>query len=242
MLRIGICDDSRSAIAECRRHLEQFLRTKISHYMIREYEDPTELLQSLQEGREELDVLFLDVCMEGKNGIEVAREINSMQKNMQIVFLSNYVEYCTDVYDVEHFYFVLKVHLEQYLEKIIERVLKEKQSSAKKYIALNHPGKKVVIPVQEIWYLERSKRVTFIHRGQITEKDGRNLKNLLEEIQTPCFIRCHNSYAVNLRYVKEFGRSEFVLRDDTKIPISRRYLSQVRMDFAMWIGGKWDEP
>ena len=46
-------------------------------------------------------------------GIDAAKQINLIQPSAQIIFISSYLEYFSDVYETEHLYFVLKSQMAQ---------------------------------------------------------------------------------------------------------------------------------
>ncbi|MCI8321872.1 MAG: LytTR family transcriptional regulator, partial [Dorea sp.] len=48
------------------------------------------------------------------------------------------------------------------------------------------------------------------------------------------FVRCHNSFIVNFMAVREFTRTDFVLNDESIIPISRYKLNETRERFFVW--------
>lgn len=93
----------------------------------------------------------------------------------------------------------------------------------------------MLLEVRDLLYVERDKRVSTLvnTRGEeiISSLD---LSVLQEIIGWDEFIRCHNSYLVNMNYIREFRRNEFLLKGDLKIPISRRYLEEVRRRLNQW--------
>ena len=48
------------------------------------------------------------------------------------------------------------------------------------------------------------------------------------------FVRCHNSYIVYMPAVRELGKGCFILKNGTKIMISRSHMKRVKMAFMRW--------
>ncbi|WP_208926636.1 LytTR family transcriptional regulator DNA-binding domain-containing protein [Desulfitobacterium hafniense] len=55
---------------------------------------------------------------------------------------------------------------------------------------------------------------------------------------SPPFSCCHNSYLVNLSYVKHLRRTEILLLDETSLPVNRAYWEITKISFAKFIGNK----
>lgn len=97
-------------------------------------------------------------------------------------------------------------------------------------------GRKIILLPMDIQYLEREKRSTLAVCVGETVRTSSGLTELQAQLGSDYFVRCHNSYIVNLNFVKEFCRNELILRNGKKVPISRRYLNDVRRAFARWLG------
>ena len=61
------------------------------------------------------DIIIMDIEMPKINGIRLAEYIREHNKRVRLIFLTNYINYATDVYDTEHTYFVLKKDAEEKL-------------------------------------------------------------------------------------------------------------------------------
>ena len=98
----------------------------------------------------------------------------------------------------------------------------------------------IVLEIKNLIYVERDKR-----NSTLVCNDGENIVTphdllvLQELVARDDFVRCHNSYMVNLNYVKELRRNEFVLKNGKEIPISRRYLEEVRRRLKLWVESVW---
>ena len=122
MIQIIICDDD-AAFAER-------LSAAISTILTRDSISAKILVCNSAEeiGRETLascDVAFLDVDFKGKNynGIDIARELRSLRNDAVIVFVTNYVEFAPEGYEVQAFRYLLKNELPQKLEASIGKII-----------------------------------------------------------------------------------------------------------------------
>ena len=111
-MKIAVCDDSRED-----RDTRQALLEACGHdFEIREYGSGAELYADMGYVRE-CGIVFLDINMEGMDGLEAAGRIKAECPKVHIVLVSAYVNYALDGYKVEASRFLLKDDLEQTLPK-----------------------------------------------------------------------------------------------------------------------------
>lgn len=226
---IGLCDDDDIWYLRWKKGLSAFLTGRGETARLLYFPDA----HSLLENEQEMDVLFLDICLEeGPDGIRLAECLKEKKIRCQIVYLTNYLTYAVDVYHTEHSYFVLKEQFEQRLEEVFEKLCTRRQQGLLCFSVLNRGD--LLLQPEEIHYLERERRTT-----KLVADAGiyyiRDKLEALEKILTgPQFLRCHNSYIVNLTYVREMCRGYFLLKDQTMIQISRSYTRPVKEQFLRW--------
>lgn len=109
---IGICDDDKIWYRRAEGLIEQYAEETGQEVALCYFPDTEALLA--YEGAP-LEVLFMDIELNGENGVKAALQVNAKWAHCQIVFLTNYLNYATDVYEAEHVMFVLK---EQFAERL----------------------------------------------------------------------------------------------------------------------------
>ena len=92
MLRIGICDDQIDARNTLRFQLEKVLYEE-SEQIVYEFSTGESAVRWLKKHPGEIDLLFLDVEMNGANGMEAARQIREFDKGICLVFVTGYTDY-----------------------------------------------------------------------------------------------------------------------------------------------------
>lgn len=231
MLSIAICDDD----ALHRQNTIEVLRRHAAAYepVIREFASPSALLTAIREERYAPRIAFLDIQME-ESGISLAQAINRSCPSCAVVFLTSYLTFATEVYEAEHVYLILKEQLEERVDAALARAL---QYQRREPLLVYHSGASCgAIPAREILYLERVLRQTRIKttKGEIWSKE--EPAKLLQGVVGERFVRCHQSYWVNLEKTKVWNKAEFSLEDGTRIPISRTYRSEAQKQFFKHLG------
>lgn len=236
MYLIGICEEDYEFRKWAKKLIEGMFQKKAKDYSVFEFASAKEVRDFYAKKACELDFFFLDTTMEGESVLPLAKKIKQMDVGCQIVFWSQSLSESSMVYEIEHSYHVEKKLLEEKLEHIYKCLLRKNREFSSKKLVLELKGKKQILNQSDIQYIERFKRTTNIY---LTNRDdviavSKKLDELLPEINPNCFVRCHNSYIVNLDYVSSYYRTKFVLADGTSIPISRRFYEEVKQGFYNW--------
>ena len=221
MIKIAVCDDEKNI----RSYLTSLIREKKAECEITEYTSADEYLSS---GLEH-DLLFLDIELEGSasgmDGMGVARQIRGMEQIRQpvIIFVTGYEKYVYDAFDVDAFQYLVKPVNEQKFAEVFSRAQDKILSEAeqkKKTLLIQYAGANRAIPLDNIYYMESQK-----HKIVLYTKDGKleyyaKIGELEEELQGH-FCRIHKGYLVNLSYVDEYSRTEIILTNGDKLPLSK---------------------
>lgn len=235
-MKIGICDDDKIWLKNAKRMIENYgkktgMETEIYCY------DSTEELNSWP--GPSLDVIFMDIVLEEETkkdvtGIDLAAQINAKWKDCQIVYLTNYLYYATEVYHTNHVFFMLKEQFEKRIGEIFGKVLHELAQSREKLVFSVIKGGEISLAPADILCFERSGRktnlVTVYGVYEIKEK----IAELVKQLPEVDFIRCHNSYIVYLPAVREMLSDLFVLNDGRQVMISRSYRRLAKEAFMRW--------
>ena len=166
------------------------------------------------------DILFLDVEMEpeGMNGIELAAKLRENDSSIQLVFVTGYMEYIADGYDVEALHYLLKPVTEEKLGSVLARALARVKAREKELFLQTTDGSVRVLN-SEIRYLEVQRNYVTIHAAEeYTVK--RTLGDLEKELDES-FFRTGRSFIVNLRFVRKITKTQVFLKDGAQVPLSR---------------------
>jgi len=189
------------------------------------------------------DVLFLDIEMPGRTGMEAAKTIMKQAKNHMplFVFTTAYDEYAMDAFDVEAVDYLLKPYDETRFRRAMNRIRtalanrKEAAETANKKpittvskLLIDDGERMVVVSPDSIYYAVPNKRLLEIHTEDKVIMSRMTLQELEDQLAGHMFFRAHRSYLVNLNHVLEItpwfnGTSNLTLKDpnSTKIPVSR---------------------
>ena len=211
MRKIAICDDSKLDRQLLKVVIQTYFENNEEEFKIFEYELGDNLLDDI-----EVELLFLDIIM---NGMKIARKLRDIQFKAPIIFLTAHADSAVESYEVYVAGYLLKPYDTNKLTLLLDEVL---QRSVQKRIAVKVKKQHRYLEINDIMYVESDKHVLNIHLKdsrviQTTEK----LSELEKTINSKRFIRCHQSYLVNMDYIKD-AKTDFILSNDIRIPIRAR--------------------
>ena len=218
-MRIGICDDNSEARVIVRRWLVR--RDDVLPQNIFDFTCGEAVLEFFRHAT--LDILILDCKMEGMDGIETARKIRLINSAIIIILLTDFDGYARFGYEVDIFGYILKRDFHEQAGKVIDKaVARIREADARTFTIKTGAGVHV-LKVSDILFIEahRRKKELRMINGQSLEFYGKieDAENMLKKYG---FIRPHNSYVVNSRYVRVFSTSSLRLAGyDAPIPVSR---------------------
>ncbi len=218
MYRFAVCDDNPADRAYVTELVEEW--NKGGGYMLRidSYSSAEAFLFAYEEDKT-MDVLLLDIEMGDMSGVELARRLRQEGAGLQIVFITGYMEYIAEGYDVEALHYLLKPVTKEKLNAVLNRAM-ERLRTRENAMTLSLPDGIVRLPLYEIRYLEVMKNYVTIHAAEEYSLK-RSLSELTMELDES-FFRIHRSYIVSLRAVKKVTRTEVHLKDGTVLPLSRK--------------------
>lgn len=211
MLHIAICDDNSLIVEHIKKQIKSILKEENIVY---EYTNPHEFEEKFKnEIGEKLDILIIDIVFFDTTGIDIVKRIQSDNEHVKIIYISGYAEYAEKIFETNPKYFLIKPITKKKLEKAINKSLEDlRNSKEKKELILGNENRMVRLVLQDILYFESNRRIINIHNME--EKNSIYMKlGELEEKLPYYFVRCHQSYIVNLKNVERMQNNSFILKN-----------------------------
>lgn len=227
MLRIAICDDN-AVDRECLRRLlrEVYACRNETLPKITEYAAGEALLFDLEECCECFDLLFLDIYMDGLSGMDAARRLRDMGCRIPLVFLTSTPDFAVESYEVRADGYLLKPPDREKLSGVLERALAARERPR---VSLRCGREHRYFYLDEILCAESRNSTVFLRMADGSET---SLKSKLDQIEAaladPRFLRCHQSFLVNMDYIADVD-GDFRLKNGVTVPVrvrSRREMSE----------------
>ena len=221
MIQIAICDDDFQVCSQLEDYIRRWKEGRRLEVEI--FNTGKEFEEALKERH--YDLIFLDIVMRDRNGIELGRFIREELGNdtSMIVYMSAYGdEYALDLFQFQPFHFIKKPIRPEDFQNIFYKACEKIEGDCRKSLNSNQAGPYYRIPLKDILYFEGDNRRVKIVTAGHTYHCYSTLENLFSKInmEQAGFMRLHKSYAVNLRYVATFSVRMVTLFDGSEFTVS----------------------
>lgn len=215
MWKIAVCDDKKREVEAIKREILAYGK----ECDIDCFYSGEELLSK----SESYDIIFLDIDMQGIDGIEAAKQIRERDKNVKIIYVTSYTDYVNYAFSVHAFAYLLKPVKREELHRQLQEAdsyYKEKRES--RTIRFTLKDGTTVKTLDEIYFMEYKER----HVSMKTA-DGEywligSISEVSERMEPYGFAVPHKSFCVNLSHVKNVkGYDVFMMNGDV-IPLSQK--------------------
>lgn len=219
---IAVCEDDRLIQKTICDLCDEILTASGTIHEITSFSSAEELEQFLEKQGQIFDLLVLDIQMGEKSGMEFARELRARKDRVSILFVTGYDGYLKEGYSVQPVQFLLKPVRRAELEEALMTDLELKHRM--KYALLQKGSRSLRIVLDDVLYAEANGN----HKIRIFQEKREDdfpvgLSELEQLLPADRFIRCHNSYLINLDHVIKYEKSSFYLEDNTRIPVGRKF-------------------
>lgn len=234
---LAICDDEISQIKNISDFLTRFSVKTDIEFLIERFSDGNELLKKYYNERSPFDVIFLDVEMPGRNGIEIAEEIRRIpDRNVLIAFITSYPEYMQDSFDVQASQYFTKPLSYELFEEKLTKMLGYINDLETNITVLSQKSGEIILYLDDIICIEANKNSNLIittHNEKIIIKG--KINDYEKKFVDKYFISIHRSCLANMRYIKRFNLDSLEFSNGKTVSVSRRRLPEIKEAFSKYM-------
>ena len=177
-----------------------------------------------------VDLLILDIQLPDVNGTIFAKAFREKFPSSTLVFCSGKQSPTPESFESEPYRYLLKAWSDEHMvEKLASIVAHIQAEKAEPFIHAGWYSTHLKLPASEIMYISRGRGCSRFYVSQKSPYYAYNdkilCKNSLSDLHALLhdyhFAYAHNSYLVNLKYVKSLTKTELTLSDGSILTISR---------------------
>lgn len=200
MLNFVICDDNLNILDRLKKMLDTiFCKNDFEAQVAFSSDNTEEVLNYISSNK--VDVAMLDINLKSnKTGIELAKEIRKINKNIYIIFTTGHLEYAMIAYKVKTFDYIAKPINYDRLEETIIRLFEDVTSVPKRYLKIDN--KNTLVDESEVQYIKRDGMKLVFHTNS-RDYDTYSSFNKFQDKLPENYIRCHKSYIANINQIKD---------------------------------------
>jgi DNA-binding LytR/AlgR family response regulator len=180
------------------------------------------------------DILFLDIYMEGKNGVETACTIRDTGLDCIIIFTTTSLDHALDGFEVGAMHYLIKPLNYEKVESGLDRC-NQIFSQSTQYIEVKSGRTITRILLKDLIFAEVYSNTLLIHTVSKEVKTYVSLDNFMKLLPAENFLRCHRSYVVNMNFITSQDDSDFILKDNVRIPIPKKDKQLMRQKYSDYL-------
>ena len=177
-----------------------------------------------------VDLLILDIQLPDVNGTIFAKAFREKFPSSTLVFCSGKQSPTPESFESEPYRYLLKAWSDEHMvEKLTHVIAHIQTEKTEPFIHAGWYSTHLKLPASEIMYISRGRGCSRIYVSQKSPYYAYNdkilCKNSLSDLHALLhdyhFAYAHNSYLINLKYVKSLTKTELTLSDGSILTISR---------------------
>lgn len=236
MVNIAVIDDEIIILNYIHKKINIVMNDLNIECQIYNFSDSYYALKEIE--KQKFDIVFLDIDMPDVSGIEIAKQIRKSNSDSEIIFVTNKDELVYDVIKYAPFRFIRKSKFDIEIYEAIQSYIEKLNSKNFLYTFSTSNGKKIT-DLRNVKYVEASSHKLHVHEINSKFIANGNLNEIEEFLHICGFIKIHQSFIVNYRFIDLIKYKEVILDDATRLPISRGRYEKIKIDYMQLSREKW---
>lgn len=173
------------------------------------------------------DIVFMDIIMDGKNGIDAAKALRKITLETVLIFITSSPEYMVQAFPCHAFDYVIKPYTEQRIAEVLGEVQRAVGTQRE---TVEIGGEKYLL--DDILYAYSDSNYCEIH----TRHDLHRVRISFTELSSilvkyPAFMVVNRGTIINFDNTSHISGLNCIIMNGDRVPISRRKLKEVEKAF-----------
>ena len=238
MIRVLICDDDPLFLDSLYNAVVGLLSEKQIRSKVHKFQFMEEISDQMMAS---CDIAFLDIDYNARNytGMDIARRLRQFRKDAIIIFVTNFIEYAPEGYEVQAFRYILKRNLQSELKLYLQQAIGQLNTS-RETVKIQVNGEYIDLPIEDVLYMEVMQHnvTVYVRKGKSVKSYEiySSLSELEERLADRGFLRIHKSILVNLRRITKFQSKAAVLDNGMTLRVSEKGYAENKKKYLLWKG------
>lgn len=235
-MNILICDDDKLYVDMIRKYVDEFFAEhKITDYNVYEYNSGDEAAKNT----DKIDIAFLDVEMQGINGIEAGRCLRNNNKHIVLFIITSYMGYLDDAMDEGVFRYINKPLERPVIMRGLHKALLLCSKNQSKKVNIEYNGNNTIIEQDSIICIESLVRKRYIRTDTESYTSLKSLLYWQSVLDEDKFFLVNKSCIVNIDRVIRFTDKHVELREVAEpVDLSREKRVAFKQKMLLYLAGQ----
>lgn len=233
MVSIAVCDDEEPIRLQLGEYCHRWQSLSGTPVKLSLFSSANQLLEGWEE---DLDIVILDIQMEGLNGMEAAHRIRQRSETVDIMFVTNMLSYAVEGYQVRASHFIPKpVSFEQFSQAMdqAERALVQRNRD---FFTFRAADGLVRLSKRSVLYVESGRNKILIHTREAVYEVYGTMREFEAQLGSDCFFRTHSGYLLNLLEINAINGLEIIMSDGSMTLLSKHRKKEFMERFTNVLG------
>jgi len=217
-MNIAVVDDSKTDLELFLKLVGAYGKKHHRAIYIQGFTCGEDFLKEFQKGK--FSAVFLDIYMDGINGVETAKAIRQKDEEVRLFFTTTSADHLADGFAVEATHYLFKPLTEEKIREAMHR-LRDFFAKEESVIAFPSGSKEILIPKNQILYIETIRNGIMIYCRKEAIPARCSISAAMERLRFDNFLRCHRYSIVHLEAVARVEDDSFVMTDGKRILLRR---------------------
>lgn len=237
MLQIVLCDNDKAEL-EALVPMLQTYAAQGRAIVWRTFTDPAELLENLRQGAR-YDAALLDILMPGVSGIELGRYIKEEAPATSIIYTTSSTDFALDAFENHALRYLLKPVRQADLFSALDLAYTLYEQRQETFLIKSSSGIVSTTPDRIVLAENTGRAVRYLLADGTSVQTVSRRTRLDEAVaplpERPEFIKPHNSFWVNMTYIRAIRKDDLVMDNGLLVPISRSRQAEVKRAYLKFL-------
>ena len=238
MIKIAICDDYDKDREKLQRFLGKYMQESGRKYTLQVFESGEQFLDS----RFIPDILFLDIIMSVKNGIEVGDELRRINTDVLIIYSTHATGQILTTFNYIHpFGYLVKPIVERDVVRMVADAIRymdnrlDMDMSRGSVTFLSMDNVIINLYVMDIYYFEYKNRMVKIVAKDSSYICKEKINDVAKKMEKFGFAMSHQSFVVNLYHIEKISGSMIFMKNGAQVYLAQKRAAPFRKQLMLTV-------
>lgn len=217
MLSIAIVEDEEGYSKLLQRYIKKYSEETGVQFKIFAYSDGVSFLTDCEKG---FNIVLMDIQMPVMDGMRTAKKFRARDTGASIIFVTNMAQYAVEGYEVDALDFIVKPVDYFAFSLKFEKAVRIQNMYENDVTVIETPDEMIKVKTSSITYIESNLHSVIYHTDGGIYKTRSSLKDVEKRFEGKSFVRCGNSFLVNLARVDKITANSVFVKGE-ELPVSR---------------------
>lgn len=237
-MKVFVLDNSKNSMTILEQYLTKYADEVGIPMEIFGFTSPETFLKEYRESKEKPYLVFMELLLEGADGIEIARILRNEGSEARLIFTASSEQRVMETFHVHADGFLKKPFTYADLTNAMHR-FQQRMAQESRTIQLRVSRSEVQLHTADIFYAESAGHSVSIHSRGGDYKAAISMNELAELLkEEKSFIVCGRSYLVNMLHIRQIDKETILMEDSTVIHIPVRLRKSIAEQYLKFKGEK----